>query len=86
MCRKIDCATKFKQIINKFFNLQEIHFYSCYTLLFQATIPGIFCGPLTAELVTQSNGRWSPVFVQAAFMNFVGCIVYLSQSAASQVL
>ena len=26
-----------------------------------ATIPGILCGPLTAELVTASHGRWLPV-------------------------
>lgn len=56
----------------------------CCTL--QATIPGITCGPLTAELVTQSHGRWMPVFVIAAGVNFVGAIIYLSQSAASQVL
>ncbi|XP_060560483.1 uncharacterized protein LOC132720372 [Ruditapes philippinarum] len=51
-----------------------------------ATIPGILCGPLTAELVTQSHGRWFPVFVIAAGVNFVGGMVYLSQSAASQLL
>ncbi|KAL3867864.1 hypothetical protein ACJMK2_040710 [Sinanodonta woodiana] len=51
-----------------------------------ATIPGIICGPLTAELVTQSHGRWFPVFIIAAGVNFVGAIIYLSQSAASQVL
>lgn len=51
-----------------------------------ATIPGITCGPLTAELVTQSHGRWFPVFFIAAGVNFVGAIIYLSQSAASQVL
>ncbi|XP_046330197.1 sialin-like [Haliotis rubra] len=51
-----------------------------------ATIPGITCGPLTAELVTQSHGRWFPVFIIAAGVNFVGAIIYLSQSAASQVL
>lgn len=51
-----------------------------------ATIPGITCGPLTAELVTQSHGRWFPVFVIASGVNFVGAIIYLSQSAASQVL
>lgn len=50
-----------------------------------ATIPGILCGPLTAELVTQSHGRWFPVFVVAAGMNFVGSIIYLNQSSASQV-
>lgn len=52
----------------------------------QATIPGITCGPLTAELVTQSHGRWFPVFIIAAGVNFVGAIIYLSQSAASQVI
>ncbi|XP_052066055.1 sialin-like [Mytilus californianus] len=51
-----------------------------------ATIPGILCGPLTAELVSQSHGRWFPVFIIAAGVNFVGAIIYLSQSAASQVL
>jgi len=51
-----------------------------------ATIPGITCGPLTAELVTQSHGRWFPVFIIASGVNFVGAIIYLSQSAASQVL
>lgn len=53
---------------------------------FQATIPGILCGPLTAELVTQSHGRWSPVFVLAAGINFVGSIIYHGQSSASQIL
>ncbi|KAK2169695.1 hypothetical protein NP493_1179g00016 [Ridgeia piscesae] len=51
-----------------------------------ATIPGIVCGPMTAELVTQSHGRWFPVFIIAAGVNFVGGVIYLSQSAASQVL
>lgn len=51
-----------------------------------ATIPGILCGPVTAELVTKSHGRWYPVFVLAAFVNFVGAIIYHSQSSASQVL
>lgn len=51
-----------------------------------ATIPGILCGPLTAELVTQSHGRWFPVFVLAATINFVGAVVYTSQSSASQAL
>ena len=63
-------------------------FYSPICLICdgQATIPGITCGPLTAELVTQSHGRWFPVFVLAAAVNFVGAIIYLSQSAASQLL
>ncbi|XP_076371148.1 uncharacterized protein LOC143257000 isoform X2 [Tachypleus tridentatus] len=51
-----------------------------------ATIPGILCGPLTAELVTQSHGRWFPVFVLAAGVNFAGAVIYLSQSSASQAL
>jgi hypothetical protein len=52
----------------------------------QATIPGILCGPLTAELVTTSHGRWFPVFVLAAGVNFTGAVIYYSQSSASQVL
>lgn len=51
-----------------------------------ATIPGILCGPLTAELVTQSHGRWFPVFVLAACVNFAGAVIYTSQSSASQAL
>ncbi|XP_014673005.1 PREDICTED: ascorbate transporter, chloroplastic-like [Priapulus caudatus] len=51
-----------------------------------ATIPGIVCGPLTAELVTQSHGRWYPVFIIAALINFVGAIIYCSHSSAAPVL
>ncbi|PSN40428.1 hypothetical protein C0J52_09265 [Blattella germanica] len=51
-----------------------------------ATIPGILCGPLTAELVTTSHGRWFPVFVLAAGVNFTGAVIYYSQSSAAQVL
>ncbi|GIY19140.1 hypothetical protein CDAR_455201 [Caerostris darwini] len=51
-----------------------------------ATIPGILCGPVTAELVTQSHGRWFPVFVLAGCVNFVGAVIYTSQSSASQAL
>lgn len=51
-----------------------------------ATIPGILCGPLTAELVTQSQGRWLPVFLLASAVNFVGAIIYASQSSASPVI
>ena len=54
--------------------------------MFQATIPGILCGPLTAELVTTSHGRWFPVFVLAAGVNFTGAVIYYSQSSAAQVL
>lgn len=65
------------------YNLNQLVYDNSY---FQATIPGILCGPLTAELVSQSHGRWFPVFIIAAGVNFVGAIIYLSQSAASQVL
>ncbi|KAI4478821.1 hypothetical protein M0804_011567 [Polistes exclamans] len=51
-----------------------------------ATIPGILCGPLTAELVTASHGRWMPVFVLAAAINFTGAIIYQSHSSALPVL
>ncbi|XP_054162622.1 uncharacterized protein LOC128960536 [Oppia nitens] len=51
-----------------------------------ATIPGILCGPLTAELVVESHGRWFPVFVLAATINFVGSVIYTSQSSASQII
>ena len=51
-----------------------------------ATIPGILCGPVTAELVTQSGGRWLPVFSIAAGINFVGAVIYVGQSSATQVL
>ncbi|KAF6200696.1 hypothetical protein GE061_005140 [Apolygus lucorum] len=51
-----------------------------------ATIPGILCGPLTAELVTASGHRWFPVFVIAASINFTSAVIYYSQSSASQVL
>jgi MFS family permease len=51
-----------------------------------ATIPGILVGPLTAELVVQSGGRWFPVFILAGLMNLVGAVVYVGQSSASQLL
>lgn len=51
-----------------------------------ATIAGILCGPLTAELVVSSGGRWSPVFLIAAAINFVGAIVYYSHAGATQVI
>ncbi|CAH8625283.1 unnamed protein product [Heterobilharzia americana] len=53
---------------------------------FLATIPGIICGPLTTELVVTSGGRWFPVFILAGFINVVGAVVYVSQSATIQVL
>jgi hypothetical protein len=52
----------------------------------KATISGILCGPLTAELVVKSGGRWSPVFLIAATVNFVGAIVYYSHSSAQQII
>jgi len=51
-----------------------------------ATIPGILAGPLTAELVTQSHGRWFPVFVLAALLNMVGSVVFVSQSSDKALL
>ena len=52
----------------------------------QATIPGILCGPFTAELVTASHGRWMPVFVLAAAINFTGAIIYQTHSSSQPVL
>ena len=51
-----------------------------------ATIPGILAGPLTAELVTQSHGRWFPVFVLASLINLTGAVIYASQASANAVL
>jgi len=51
-----------------------------------ATIPGILCGPFTAELVSQSGNRWFPVFVLASFINAVGAIIYLVHSQARQLI
>ncbi|KAH8865943.1 putative anion transporter 3, chloroplastic [Schistosoma japonicum] len=51
-----------------------------------ATIPGIVCGPLTAELVITSGGRWFPIFILASFINVIGAVVYISQSSTMQVL
>ncbi|CAF2331387.1 unnamed protein product [Rotaria sp. Silwood2] len=51
-----------------------------------ATIPGILAGPVTAELVVASHGRWFPVFILASGVNFVGAIIYQSQSASTQIL
>ena len=51
-----------------------------------ATIPGILAGPLTAELVTQSSGRWFPVFILASLINLTGAVIYASQSSANVIL
>lgn len=51
-----------------------------------ATIPGILCGPLTAELVTASSGRWMPVFALAAAINFTGAIIYQGHSSALPIV
>ncbi len=55
-------------------------------ILIKATIPAIICGPLTAELVVESGGRWSPVFMIAAAVNSVGAIIYYSHSSANQII
>ncbi|MCL4123336.1 UNVERIFIED_CONTAM: hypothetical protein GTU68_016456 [Idotea baltica] len=51
-----------------------------------ATIPGILCGPLTAELVTASHGRWFPVFLLAGTINFTASIIYYTQSSSKPIL
>ncbi|XP_045624954.1 uncharacterized protein [Procambarus clarkii] len=51
-----------------------------------ATIPGILCGPLTAELVVASHGRWFPVFFLAGTINFTASMIYHTQSSAKPVL
>lgn len=51
-----------------------------------ATTSAIICGPLTAELVVNSGGRWSPVFLIAAAVNSVGAIIYISHSKSNQIL
>lgn len=50
-----------------------------------ATLPGLLCGPVTAELVTKSHGRWFPVFAIAAAINFVGSVIYVSQSRVNPI-
>ena len=50
-----------------------------------ATIPGIFCGHITAELVTLFNNHWYPVFILAVLLNFFGAIVYSTKSAATPI-
>lgn len=51
-----------------------------------ATVPGILCGPVTASLVTGSNGKWIRVFLGATFVNLTGAFVYFTHSVATQVL
>ncbi|CAG0913834.1 unnamed protein product [Notodromas monacha] len=51
-----------------------------------ATIPGILCGPLTAALVTSSDGRWFPVFVLAACINFTAAVIYCGNSKGTAVV
>ncbi|KRX19891.1 Exosome component 10, partial [Trichinella nelsoni] len=46
-----------------------------------ATLPGLVVGPLTADFVMQSSGRWGPVFILAAMLNLVGS--YLSENFVS---
>ncbi|KRZ21640.1 Exosome component 10 [Trichinella pseudospiralis] len=47
----------------------------------QATLPGLVVGPLTADFVMQSSGRWGPVFILAAMLNLVGSVIYLNYSS-----
>ncbi|CAH1118633.1 unnamed protein product [Phaedon cochleariae] len=51
-----------------------------------ATIPGILCGPVTASLVTYSDGKWMSVFLGATFINLAGAFIYFTNSVATQVL
>lgn len=51
-----------------------------------ATVPGILCGPVTASLVTTSNGKWFRVFLGATFVNLTGAFAYFTHSVATQVL
>ncbi|CAH2007498.1 unnamed protein product [Acanthoscelides obtectus] len=51
-----------------------------------ATIPGILCGPVTASLVTASDGKWIKVFLTATFINLTGAFVYFTNSVATQLL
>lgn len=51
-----------------------------------ATIPGILCGPVTASLVTASEGRWIRVFLTATAVNLTGAFVYFTKSASTQVV
>ncbi|KRZ21642.1 Exosome component 10 [Trichinella pseudospiralis] len=46
-----------------------------------ATLPGLVVGPLTADFVMQSSGRWGPVFILAAMLNLVGSVIYLNYSS-----
>ena len=53
---------------------------------FQDTIRAIICGPLTAELVFKSDGRWIPVFLIAAAVDSVGAVIYYSHSGSNQII
>ncbi|KRZ90939.1 Exosome component 10 [Trichinella sp. T8] len=49
-----------------------------------ATLPGLVVGPLTADFVMQSSGRWGPVFILAAMLNLVGSVIYLNYSSTKR--
>ncbi|CAK9300999.1 unnamed protein product [Gordionus sp. m RMFG-2023] len=51
-----------------------------------AALPGMICGPLTAELVHAGRGRWFPVFWIAGLINVLAAVVYLGNSKASPIL
>jgi hypothetical protein len=41
---------------------------------------------VTAALVTSSDGRWFPVFVLAALLNFTAAVIYCGHSRAKPVV
>ncbi|KAL3311816.1 hypothetical protein Ciccas_009599 [Cichlidogyrus casuarinus] len=45
-----------------------------------ALVPGLFLGPLTAFLVTESGGRWFPTFILTSVVNVVGAFIYYVES------
>ncbi|VDP13976.1 unnamed protein product [Soboliphyme baturini] len=51
-----------------------------------ATLPGLVVGPLTAEFVTQSSGRWWPAFVLAGMLNLTGAVAYLNYGSTKQII
>jgi hypothetical protein len=51
-----------------------------------ATIPGILLGPLTAEIVTNSDGRWFPIFLITIAMNLLASVYYQLYSTSNQIL
>lgn len=50
-----------------------------------ATLPGLVVGPLTAEFVVESSGRWWPVYVLAGMLNLVGAVIYAGHASTKQL-